>query len=187
MDGVKAQWIPDDLDYDGSQLRSHFAYHARGILGDSIVAFEGGCRVDLEALVDLEDARSGSIIESRRMVHFLAEHFDRSLERTVLRQRLLVVCVAEALAALGATRPDRRGDDLFVADRKLSVSIATASPVSTLIHLGVNVDAEGAPVPAADLGELGVEARALAGEVLERYPAEMAGIARARWKVRAVP
>jgi hypothetical protein len=69
---------------------------------------------------------------------------------------------------------------------KLSVSIATASPVSTLIHTGFNIETEGTPVPTAGLAEQGVDIPAFAAEVLRRYAAEVQDIWLARCKVRAV-
>ncbi len=41
--------------------------------------------------------------------------------------------------------------------RKLSVSIATLSPVSALIHAGINVSTEGTPVQTASLEMLGID------------------------------
>jgi len=81
---------------------------------------------------------------------------------------------------------ERRGNDLFFHGRKLSISVATTSATSALIHLGLNVIAEGAPVPAADLAEMGIEPRALALEMMPRYAAEMASLASAQRKVRRV-
>jgi len=52
----------------------------------------------------------------------------------------------------------RRGDDIYVNGRKLSISIATVSPVSVKIHIGINVEAKGIPkgVDAIGLKELGI-------------------------------
>ena len=57
-----------------------------------------------------------------------------------------MLIAAETVHRMSGKLPTRKGDDLFLGEGKLSVSIATASPVSTLIHLGVNEDASGAPV-----------------------------------------
>jgi hypothetical protein len=184
---IRGRWIEDPLDYDGTQLRSHWAYRHLGLAGDCIVGFQGSCEVAGERLVDLEDRSAGATIVARRMVHFLVEHFDRDLELAIARQRLLVCIAGESIRDLGGTPPRRLGDDLHVGDRKLSVSVATASPVSTLIHLGINVDARGAPVAAIDLRELGIDAVALGREVLNRYVEEIEGAGRARCKVRSVP
>ena len=50
---MRFTFLREPLDYDGSQLRSGFAAGESG--GDALVAFVGACRVEGEALVDLED------------------------------------------------------------------------------------------------------------------------------------
>lgn len=107
------------------------------------------------------------------------------------RQRLLIVTAKELLESLTNRKVRRNGDDLFL-DRaeaipgKLSVSIATASPTSTLIHAGFNIRTEGTPVPTVGLSELGIDIPIFASELLNRYAAEVEDIFLARCKVRAV-
>jgi hypothetical protein len=120
------------------------------------------------------------------MAHVIVEHPGSTLEVAVLRQRLLVAMLAEVLEAEGKfTRRD--GDDLYYDGRKLTVSIAAPAPASCLIHLGVNVDPEGAPVPASGLAEMGLAARPVLEELLTRYARELASAAHAQTKVRTVP
>ncbi len=179
---------PGPVTYTGRQLRSHWIFETFGLQGDAIVAFRGPCRVEPTAMVDLADVARGEAIEAAEMLHLIAEHFDRDLHRAVLRQRLLMCIIAERLASReGVPALRREGDDLFAAGRKLSVSIATVSPVSALIHVGINIDPTGAPVPAVGLAEWDVDPDWLAREVLEAYGAEMAGVDLATWKVRGVP
>jgi hypothetical protein len=88
-------------------------------------------------------------------------------------------------------RVTRRGDDLYLARAdgspgKLSVSIATASVTSTLIHTGFNIETAGTPVPTTGLAELSVDVPTFATTLLDRYAAEVEDIWRARCKVRAV-
>src|SRR6185436_2386929 len=115
------------------------------------------------------------------MVHFIGEFFGAPLREGVVIQRLFMASVGESLnerlRSGGASELLlRRGDDLFFKDRKLSVSIVTASPVSLLLHAGINIDPAGAPVPAIGLPELGIEdeaqARAWAEGVLARFAVE---------------
>ncbi|MGO0122683.1 DUF366 family protein [Desulfothermobacter acidiphilus] len=186
---MRTLYFRQPLTYDGSQLSSLWAFRHLGVQGDSIVAFRGPCRVEREALVDLADYLAASIIYSPDMLHFLVEHFETDLEKGVLRQRLLVVITKELLEARGM-RLRRRGDDLFVDNGKLSVSVATATPVSLMIHLGLNLRTEGVPVQAAGLLELGwkeSEVEALAGSIMEAYAGETKGVYLARCKVRGVP
>ncbi len=122
------------------------------------------------------------------MLHFIAEHFDVDLEKAVLRQRLLATIVREGLERLSGRRIERRGDDLFDGDRKLSISIATVTPVSSKIHFGINVvRAEGLDVPTEGLETYGVATRALAEAVLGHYAEEIAGVLDARTRARGVP
>lgn len=185
---VATSFLPRALDYTGAELRSHFVRERGRIESDGVVAFLGGCAVRGERLVDLEDAEAGSDIVAARMLHFLGEHFQCPLREGNLRLRLLVSIAREAIASSApAVRVDRRGDDLFSDGRKLSVAICTATPVSSVFHFGVNDDPSGAPVPAIGLGELGIDAKAFALDVLDRYAEECASIERALRKVRGVP
>lgn len=149
---MQTLWLDETITYTGAQLRSLWAFRTCGLQGDSIVAFCGPCDVSEEHMVDEADRRAGQRIYSPWMLHFIVEHFDCDLERAVLRQRLLVALTGDLInSRLGRLAVRREGDDLFAADRKLSVSIATLSPVSALIHLGLNVRTEGVPVPAVGL------------------------------------
>ena len=181
------QWLPEQILYTGRELHSHWIAETAGLDGDAIIGFVGPCNVPVEHLVDLEDARRGVGISAAQMLHFVAEHFDTDLATAVLRQRLLVCLTAEILSAASVSQLHRDGDDLFVGERKLSVSIATTSPVSALIHLGLNIDPAGAPVPAVGLTELGVPAPALAQQVMAAYAGELRSCQAACAKVREVP
>jgi uncharacterized protein len=176
----------DDIFYDGSQLRSGFVHETFGVEGDAIVAFRGGCDVSAEHMLDLEDLEAGQSIRARLMLHFIVEHYGVDLPLAVARQRLLAALVGELLThAHGVAELSRSGDDLYVRDRKLSISVAVKSPVSGLIHFAVNLDPSGAPVPAIGLPELGVEELAFAQQVQDAYSAEIASCDRAADKVRA--
>jgi hypothetical protein len=172
------------IDYDGTQIHSLWAYRTLGLQGDSIVAFQGACEIPFDNMVDLEDVRARSRIASPLMLHFIAEHFDRDLEKAVLRQRLLAAVAKDLLG------PDvrRDGDDLFLGPGKLSISIATLTPVSSKIHFGINVErALDVGVETRALQDLGVEPAAFARKAMERYAAEMDGVLDARTRVRGVP
>lgn len=183
---MKVVYVAEPLTYDGSQLRSHWIYETTGAAGDAVGWFIGPCQVASDALVDLADRRAGEEIRAAAMLHFLVEHFDPDLARAILRQRLLVVTAAEALRGVAGVAVERRGDDLFVGERKLSVSIATVSPVSGLIHLGINIDPAGAPVPAVGLVELGVDPCQAGQEIARRYAEEVEDVQAAAAKVRWV-
>jgi len=182
------KFVEGDLDYTGEQLCSLWAYRTFGLQGDCIVAFVGRAEVATERLVDEADRLAGAEIRSPRMLHFIAEHFACDLATAVARQRLLVCIAKEELEGLaGSLKLRRRGDDLFHGGGKLSVSIATLSPVSALIHLGLNVRSGGAPVPTCSLEDFGVDPVPAAERIMEAYVAEVADMELACCKVRGVP
>jgi hypothetical protein len=190
---IATGFYPEPLPYSGQELRPHFLLTKLSLKGPALGAFIGPCHVKTEHLVDWEDRLVGDRIDARSMVHFLGEFFGHGLREGVVLQRLLMAIMAESLNERRASggRPDelvlRRGDDLFFRDRKLSVSIVTASPVSLLLHAGINIDPEGAPVPAVGLPELGVpEARPWAEEILARFRTEYESMEWACAKVRPV-
>ncbi len=176
--------------YTGSELVSHWIYKNTGILGDAVVAFTGPCNVELSSMVDLEDVLNEDSIYSENMLHFIVEIFGIPLEEGVLIQRLFTSILQDRInAELGELKIKRMGDDLFYQDtKKLSVSICTVSPTSILIHTGLNIDPEGAPVEAAGLTtHLGIEnVQAFASSCMRLLAEEWADTKRSTYKVRAV-
>ena len=190
---MKWAFITRQIDYDGSQLASHFALINASLTGDSIVSFVGACEVLPEFMVDLSDLKAGHRIFSPKMLHFIAEHFEVDLVRATLRQRLLVSILQQELNSHlqppGSRGPVRRaGDDLFIKRRKLTISVATTSPVSSLIHLGVNLKTEGVPVEAASISDVVPDAspQQIAEAVMKTYCAECESIEEAAAQVRGV-
>jgi hypothetical protein len=170
--------------YTGAELRSGWVASRTALSGEAAAGFVGPCHVPNENLVDLDDVRAGAFIHAASMAHVIAEHAC-GLEVAVLRQRLLVAILAEWLGERGKS-VRRDGDDLYYEGRKLTVSIAAPSSSSCLIHLGINVDPDGAPVPAAGLAEMGLEPRVALSDVLTRYGRELATVSHATTKVRTV-
>jgi len=159
------------IDYDGSQLHHAFAYKNTGTqnaLGPTISYFVGKANVK-EHLVDLEDSIANDFISSKEMVHFIIEIPNASIQETVLWQRLFMYQITstlkEDLQELGDTSNIiyLDGDDIMIdnndeADsQKLSVSIATLSLFSGLIHAGINVNVgNNCPVSAIGLNTLNI-------------------------------
>jgi hypothetical protein len=174
-----------NIHYDGSQLRSGWIAETFGVPGDAIAVFTGSCDVTPEHMLDLEDLQAGETIRAKRMLHFIVEHAGAELPLMVARQRLLVSLARDTLLRRrNISGLIRQGDDLFVGRRKLSVSIAAVSPTSGLIHFAVNVDPDGAPVPAIGLREIEVNESSLGRAIAEAYVAEIASCDHAATKVR---
>ena len=176
-----------EIKYEGWQLAPHWIYKNFKIQGDAAVAFVGECEVKLTEMVDIEDVINNEPIYSKSMLSFITEQFNVDLVEGVFRQRLLICIIKEALEKRGF-KITRNGDDLFFDGKKLTVSIATKSMTSILIHTGINIDSEGAPVKASGLtSELGIkDIKDFAKEVLNKYCEEIEDIIMASTKVRGV-
>ena len=171
------------IDYDGTQLSPHWIFKRCDLLGDAVVAFLGKANVDIAHMVDLSDVKANAPIYSPRMLHFVGEWFIDSLDRAILLQHLFAGEIYELLLEQGIGSLTRKGNDIFFKSRKVSVSIATKSPLSTLMHTGINIETEGTPVPTAGLKELGIEPFDFAERVLRRFSADWEGWEKARRKV----
>ncbi len=186
MEQFQTLFLEQTLKYDGTQLAPLWMYKHYDIQGNSMVSFIGPADVTLKHMVDVEDIKSQSPIYSESMVHFLAEFFDLDLEKTVFRQRLLMAMVKEVLEKKIQRVLSRRGDDIYDGDAKLSVSIATLSSISTLIHAGINVSSRNTPVKTKGLEDYNVSPAAFAKEVLGSFKKELETSWLARCKVRGV-
>lgn len=185
---MNTRWIDGAEAYDGSQLRAHWILRRHGIAGDAMVAWRGPCRVAQDEIADLADV-DGPGIAGDDMLHFVAETFTApDLLLAVHRQRLLSALAGELLRRLApgpAASLRRDGDDLWLGDGKLSISIATCTPVSCVLHFALNATPGGAPVATATLQQLGVEPRAFAASLLRAFADELQSMATARSKVRS--
>ncbi len=164
--------------YRGAELRPHYLYEKLGIRGTALVALKGPCDVETEHLVDWEDRVARDFIRAERMIHFLGEFFGMGIREAVWFQRLFTAILKETLEAAGVQGLRREGDDLFVGSGKLSVSIVTVSPVSALLHLGINLVSQGAPVCAQGLCESPV---GWSDEQAERWVQAAFDALRAEW------
>ena len=125
---MKTQWITKEFTYDGTQLRSLYAYLDHRILGNSVVAWQGPCSIDFSHMVDGEDLLAQETIAGSKMLHFIVELFDRDLFSAVTVQRLFAAIVRDYLFEKSGKNLVRKGDDLYLGDKKLSISIASKSP-----------------------------------------------------------
>lgn len=191
---MKFHFSQDLSPYSGHELRPLHSYMKYGLLGDSMVAWCGPCDVKLSEMVDGEDRRANAKICGDLMLHFLVEIFDTNLFSAVALQRLLATMVLEAVETLAEQNQNlnqnekrlrlrRDGDDVYWGEKKLSISIATSSATSELIHFAVNVVNKGTPVPTAALEDFKIQPNLFAKRVGERFVAEVDSIRAACRKV----
>lgn len=184
---LKFLYLDKTIDYDGQQLRSHWIFDQTGIYDDMIIGFSGKADVNLDHMVDLEDVMNKAPIYSEKMLHFIVEHFDENLDLAIGRQRLLISIIKDIIEEeVQEIKLVRKGDDLYFDHKKLSVSIATRSQISTLIHVGLNISTNKTPVPTYGLDDLGLKDSILAKKIMERYVQEINSMRLARVKVKSV-
>ncbi|MDO8527081.1 MAG: DUF366 family protein [Deltaproteobacteria bacterium] len=184
---MQTKWIDRPIDYTGCELKSRWIFDQCGLQNDAILCFVGGANVPIEHMVDLEDVAANKPIYSEKMLHFIVEHFDLDLERMVLRQRLFIAILKDELQKNPQCNAIlRSGNDLYDGKAKLSVSVATSSPVSCLIHTGINISSKNTPVLTKGLHDYDIDPKTLALSLMEKYAAEITGTKHACTKVRSV-
>jgi uncharacterized protein len=180
---MKFKFIEQKIKYDGAQLKPLYAYTQHKVTGDSIISFVGECDVSLEHMVDAEDFVVNAKIQSQSMLHFIVEVFNQNIFTAVSLQRLLV-SIAQNLLLEKNHKLIRKGDDLYLGTKKLSVSIASVSVVSAMIHLGLNITNEGTPVETCSLSDFGLDAKQFSLELMQLFSNEFDSIFEATQKVK---
>ncbi len=184
---MKSKWMDDEICYDGLQLRSGWIADIATLTGDAIVSFMGPAYVPIENMVDMDDVANDEPIFSRSMLHFIIEHPDCDLKLAVARQRIITTIACELFHDFESGKNVvRRGDDLFDGDKKISVSIATKSPTSCLIHFAINILSDGTPLPTKGLADFKIEPKAFSEKLMNIYMDEIASMDHACNKVRSV-
>lgn len=128
--------------YTGAELVPGIAYKT---FGDStaiynIIVTRGEADVPIEHMVDLEDVIEDSPIYSEDMLNFIIEIIGcTDLEKLVFIQRYFIRLIGEFVEDFSSSIYYKGDDIMFEDGKKMSVSIATISKTSGLIHIGLNV------------------------------------------------
>jgi hypothetical protein len=183
---LTTQVFEKSMSYTGIELRPHFLLTKMGMKGSAVLGFIGPCEVKTDSMVDWEDRLAQDFIRAKLMLHFLGEFFGISLREGVYLQRIFMAIAGQVIAQETKKTVLRKGDDLFFDGKKLSVSIVTASPVSMLLHVGINIDSEGAPVAATGLKDLNasLDPSMIAQLILSNFEEEVRSVEWACAKVR---
>jgi hypothetical protein len=184
---MKSLYVKEKMKFTGEQLEPHWTYKNLDILGDSILAFVGPCDLKEEYLVGVDHFKKKTQIKSEMMLHFLVEHFDQDLEKAILRQKLLMSILKDKLNhRLGGDVFQRWGNDIFDQDFKLTVSTVTRTPVSTKIHVGINISSKNVPVKARGLSDYGIDPDDIAEVVMNQYRLDMRRIQERITRTRSI-
>lgn len=186
---MKEKYISRTTNYNGSELHPLYSYINHKLAGDSIVAFRGKCQIHFDQMVDAEDLVAGAQIAGDDMLHFIIELFNQNLMTAVSLQRLLVSQAQNILnkksALLRKIPLTRNGDDLYFKNKsKLSISIASSSVVSSMIHFAVNVTNEGTPVKTCALTDFKIDPKNFAEQLMLEFRNEYQSIIEATQKVK---
>lgn len=181
---MKTLWLEKEMLYDGTQLKSLYTYLNHKVMGDSIVSWVGPCNVTFEHMVDGEDLIAQEKICGSQMLHFIIEVFHQNLFSAVAMQRLFASLAKDLLEEFSHQKILRKGDDLFFNEGKLSISIASSTPVSQMIHFAINISNAGTPVKTAALCDLKLEAQTIALRLMQKFSQEYEDILAATTKVR---
>lgn len=145
--------IEDEILYDGSEIRPLWAFKQFGILGTSGIAWRGPMNIKPEYMCDLKDLKEGKEIKGDDLIHFRLEFFDNpDIRLAYYRQRLFAAVATEYFGKKWNLKLRRRGSDLFYEDKKLTVSVATTSSTSSIIHFAINITSRGTPKEAKTIG-----------------------------------
>lgn len=188
---MQFKFVNDKMRYDGHQLRSLYSYMKYGMQGDSILSWIGPCNIPFEHMVDGEDLLQQAKIQGDEMLHFIFEIFDRDLFSAVALQRLFAAIIKDHLVNdlkvdLKGNLFYRDGDDLYWGNKKLSISIASRSPISVMIHFALNIVNSGTPVETCCLNDFAVEPKTFSDNVMKKFVSEYTSILLATRKVRGL-
>jgi hypothetical protein len=181
-------WLENSMKYTGKQLAPLYNYLEHGVLGDSMVAWQGACEVTPEHMIDGEDLRALSKIASDSMLHFSLELFQFPLSSAIALQRLMGEILILEIQKLTKTEISlkRYGDDVYWGKKKLNISIATCSTTSSLIHYGINITNDGTPVETSSLTDFGIsDVEKFAQNFMDAVKEEILSLKRAMVKVRS--
>ncbi len=189
---MRVQFLKINEVYTGEQLKPLWIYENTSLLGDALVAWVGEASVGLDHMIDMEDVKNKDWIYSTQMVHFIVECFHQNVITMTAFQRVMVFCLYESLVPF--LKPDRlkedlwvrKGDDWYFNKKKLNVGIATQSPTSGMIHIGVNVSSKETPVPTIGLEDFSVPVEKWVNTYLELVKLEWDSIVESTFKVKSL-
>ena len=168
-----------ETEYTGRQLSRKWI-RAISRSRNVIIVFSGKCDIKPEFMVDKEDLKNNREIKSDKMVHFIIKIVGLKLPFIVYVQRFFIAYIKEYIEKHKNVRLERKGDDLFYKERKLTISVATCARKRNegYIHTGVNITNKGTPkdVKTASLEDLNIPYKKFAREIAKGFGKEIIDI-----------
>ena len=167
-------------------MKPHWALLEYDLKGDSIVVSRGMLRIEHKYLIDLMDRKRGITLPDGEMLHFIIEHFGDDLEKGILRQSILIGIACNKIShRIKGKRILRWGDDIFDEDRRITLTSATITLVSSKIHLGICIRSD-ENTGFVGTEELGIDADELGEVICNQYMADMKRLAEKCWRMRPI-
>ena len=148
---MESKFIPKEIELEQKELVSDWAMKKFGIQGDSIVSGVG-------------------YYKKEKVLYFVVENSDTDIERTLLKQWLLLYTIKDKLNhRLKGDVIQRLGENLFAGETKLSSSFVVKSKTSNLTYIGINMGSENMK----GLRTYGIDHIEIAEAVMNEYRAEL--------------
>lgn len=183
---MKTKFLKEEFLYDGSQMKPLDNYLKHDLLGDSCIAWVGPCQISFDKMLDGEDLIEKCEIRGDKMLHFVFELFQRELVSAVFLQRLFASLIQAYVYQNSKVYLKRDGDDLYLENKKFSISIAAPSVNSMMVHFAVNIVNRGTPVETLSCEDLKVKPEIMAEALLKQISHEYQSILNASFKVRSI-
>ncbi len=127
----------EELEFNGLQLRAHWAQESFGLQGESIIAFVGPFGPRIQNVVFPSACQP---FHGKKMLHFVVEHFHADAEKVSLQQLLLIHVLKDKLNhRLKGDLIQRWGQNLFLESAQLTVAMVLLSDSSATIYTGINI------------------------------------------------
>lgn len=168
---LKNYLVPEELEFDGQQLRGHWAQEKFGLRGENIVAFTGAFDPKPEIVTFPSPCE---VFRKRKMLHLVVEHYHADPEKLRLQQRLLVNVLKDKLNhRLKGDVIQRWGANLFHASAQITITISALTTSSALIYQGVCIQQSKAKAKLWGLEDGHIDPAELAQVVMDQYVFEL--------------
>lgn len=164
---MKSYFIGTQTEFSGEMLLPHWAKEKYKIFGDYILSFAGQKKQKSAKTKNKKEAPAKTPL----MLHFIIEHNHLPKSEAILRQRLFLTHVHQAL---GGSEFIRKFSTIYFLSQPITHSNLMATPFSCVIHSALLVDPEFLPYLGVDLDFMDIPVKDLAIKIMHAYKEEVA-------------